>query len=157
MAFPAAVTSPFSSMALWAQTARPVAGLSLLLLVSLFSTIKLTKPTEQFASRFAGVMDIGPDHVTVYGQRFSTLRTMLLRHGRVGYVTDQGSENSDEKVLAIQHALAPVLVERGSAHALVVGNITQPTTDLQKFLHQHNLALLKNLGNGVLLLEGTPR
>jgi hypothetical protein len=129
--------------------------LVLLLLVSLFSTVKLTRPTEQFVPRFSGIIEIVPDHVTLYEHRFSALRPLLPPHGTVGYVMDQDFRDYDEKWVAVQYALAPVLVARGSHYDLIVGNITQPMTDLHQFLHHNNLVLLKNLGDGVLLLEGT--
>jgi len=151
------VTSVASSVVKWIGTARPAAGVLLLILISLFSTVKLTKPTEQFASRFAGIVEVVPDRGTLYEHRFSVLRAVLPRHGTVGYVADQDSGYSDETVMAVQYALAPVLVERGPRHALVVGNITQPMTDPQQFLRQRNLTLIKDLGQGVLLLEGAPR
>jgi len=159
MAFPAAVTSMFSSVLRWAATARPVAGMLLLILVSLFSTVKLTKPMEQFVSRFAGVTEIVPDGVTLSERRFVSLRALLPRHGTVGYVTDDdmGGYAAYEKYLVVRYVLSPVLVENGPQYALVVGNITQPATDLDRFLRKHNLTLLKNLGDGVLLLEDTSR
>lgn len=159
MAFPAAVTSVFSSILRWAMTARPLVGMFLLVLVSLFSTVKLTKPTEQFASRFAVITEIVPDAVTLSERRFVALRALLPRHGTVGYVTDDdmGGYAAYEKYLVIRYVLAPILVENGPQYALVVGHITQPATDLQQFVHQNNLVLMKNLGDGVLLLEGVPR
>ena len=142
------------------MTVRIVAGLTLLVLVSLFSTVKLTKPEDQFVYKFTGITEIVPDDVTLYEQRFSTLRKLLPRHGTVGYVTDQaglGDIAAHEKYLTVRYVLAPVLVENSPRHALVVGNITQPTTDLKNFLREKNVVLLKDLGDGVLLLQGVER
>ena len=138
---------------------RAIVGIILLVLVSLFSTIKLTRPTEQFVSRFAGIMGITTDYVTLYEQRFAWLRPLLPRHGTVGYVTDDdtGGYIAHERYLYVRYALAPILVETGPHYTLVVGNITRPTTDLQQFLRRHDVTLLKNLGDGVLLLDGTSR
>jgi len=148
-----------SSVLRWAATARPVAGILFLLLVSLFSTVKLTKPTEQFASRFAGITEIAPDGITLSERRFSVLRTLLPRGGTVGYVTDDdmGGYTAYERYLTVRYVLAPVLVENDHRYAHVVGNITQPKTDPARFVLERNLTLLKNLGDGVLLLEGAPR
>lgn len=149
----------FSSVLRWAATARPVAGMLLLLLVSLFSTVKLTKPTEQFASRFVGITEIVPDGITLSDRRFSALRPLLPSHGTVGYVTDDdmGGYAAYEKYLIVRYVLAPVLAENDAHYALVVGNITQPKTDSQQFLCQHSLTLMTDLGDGLLLLKGTPR
>ena len=142
------------------MTVRIVAGVTLLVLVSLFSTVKLTKPADQFVYKFTGITEIVPDDVTLYETRFSTLRKLLPRHGTVGYVTDQaglGDIAAHEKYLTVRYVLAPVLVENSPRHALVVGNITRPTTDLKNFLREKNVVLLKDLGDGVLLLQGIER
>lgn len=142
------------------MTVRTVVGVTLLVLVSLFSTVKLTKPADQFVYKFTGITEIVPDGVTLYEQRFAKLRPLLPRHGTVGYVTDKegpGDIAAHEKYLTVGYILAPVLVEHSPRRALVVGNLTQPTTDLQQFLHDNHLALLKNLGDGVLLLQGIER
>jgi len=62
-----------------------------------------------------------------------------------------------EKYLIVRYVLAPVLAENDAHYALVVGNITQPKTDSQQFLCQHSLTLMTDLGDGLLLLKGTPR
>jgi hypothetical protein len=59
--------------------------------------------------------------------------------------------------LAVRYVLAPVLVENSPRHALVVGNIMLPTTDPARFLREKHLALLQDLGDGVLLLQGADR
>ncbi|TAL12172.1 MAG: hypothetical protein EPO02_02450 [Nitrospirae bacterium] len=149
-------------MALFADsmTVRTILGVALLVLVSLFSTVKLTKPADQFVYKFTGITEIVPDDVTRYETRFAKLRALLPRRGTVGYVTDKegpGDLAAHEKYLYVAYTMAPVLVEYGPRHALVVGNITQPATDLQQFLQAKHLALLKNLGDGVLLLQGPER
>jgi len=152
------MTSALSSILKRATIVSPFVGMLFLLLVSLFSTIKLTKPTEQFASRFAGITEIVPDNVTLHERRVSGLRTLLPPHGTVGYATDDDAGYARyEKYLTIRYVLAPILVEDSPHVALVVGNFTQPATDPQQFLRQRNLTLIKDLGQGVLLLEGAPR
>jgi len=135
--------------------ARVVLGIVLLVLVSLFSVIKLTNPTEKFAARFFGIIEVVPDVVTLSDLRFFALRPLLPQHGTVGYLTDrnmQGLEMLDEW-LAVKYALAPLFVEKGPTAGIVVGDIRLPTTEVPKVLHDSNLVLLKDLGNGVLLLR----
>lgn len=142
------------------MTIRVGGAVILLILTSLFSTVKLTKPADQFVYKFTGITEIVPDSVTRYEQRFAKLRPLLPRHGTVGYVTDKegpGDLAAQEKYLIIRYILAPVLVEHSPRHSLVVGNITQPTTDLKSFLQRKNVTLLKDLGDGVLLLQGRNR
>lgn len=135
--------------------ARPLVGIGLLLLISLLSTLKLTKPTDQFLLRFAGVRELSVDRVTLYEKRFAPLRRVLPAYGRVGYVTDENTNDymQYENFLIVRYILTPVLVENELGHALVVGNITQQATDLQRFLSRQGLTLVKDLGDGVLLLE----
>lgn len=142
------------------MTVRTILGVTLLVLISLFSTVKLTKPADQFVYKFTGITEIVPDDVTRHETRFARLRPLLPARGTVGYVTDQEGPNAiaaNERYLYVRYSLAPVLVENSPRHALVVGNLTQPTTDLQQFLQEQHLALLKNLGDGVLLLQGSDR
>ena len=137
-------------------TIRALVGVLLLVLVSLFSTVKLTKPADRFVYKFTGITEIAPDGVTLYEQRFAKLRPLLPRHGTVGYVTDGDPLDLavNEKYQDVRYALAPVLVKNSPHHALVVGNIMLPATDLARFLREKNLTLLKDLGDGVLLLRG---
>jgi hypothetical protein len=138
---------------------RATAGIILFVLVSLFSTIKLTKPAEQFAARFFGVTEIAPDTVTLSERRFTALRPLLPSRGTIGYATDDGAGSyaAHERYLIVRYALAPILVENSPSRALVVGNLVRPETDLHHLARQHNLTLLKDLGDGVLLFEGVPR
>ena len=114
---------------------------------------------DRFVYKFTGITAIVPDDVTLYEQRFTRLRPLLPRHGTVGYVTDGDPQSLavNEKSLTVRYALAPVLMENSPRHALVVGNIMLPTTDLQQFLHDRHLALVQDLGDGVLLLRGADR
>ncbi len=85
-----------------------------------------------------------PDNIAQRSdQRFSALRSSLPPQGIVGYIGDPG--NLADYYLA-QYALAPLVVDRSPNHPLVVGNF--PSS-----LHPapHNLQLIKDFGNGVLL------
>lgn len=77
-------------------------------------------------------------------QRFAALKAALPPRGIVGYVGDRG--NLADYYLA-QYALAPIVVDNSPNHPFVVGNF--PTTPVPSTL---NLQLLKDFGNGVLLL-----
>ena len=113
---------------------RTLVGVALLVLASLFSTIKITKPMDRFVYKFAGITAVVPDDVTLDEQRFARLRPLLPRHGTVGYVTDGDPQSLavNEKYLAVQYALAPVLVKNSPRQTLVVGNIMLPTTEDRK-------------------------
>ncbi len=137
---------------------RTGAGIALLILASLFSTIKLNRPAEQFLYKITGVTDIVPDEVTLDEQRFKNLKPLLPPHTTVGYLADrEGDIASHERYMRVRYILSPIVVEQGTHHALVIGNLTQPSTDLDAFLKKHDVALLKDFGGGAMLLVGNKR
>jgi len=153
------MTSMLFSVLKKTETVRVAIGMAFLVLVSLFSTVKLANPADRFLYRFAGVTEVVPDEVTLLEQRFSILRAVLPKEGIVGYATDQDMQTyaAYEQYLVTRYTLAPVLVENNPHRALVVGNITKPTTDLRRFLDDNHLRLLQDLGSGVVLLESRQR
>ena len=80
------------------------------------------------------------------GQRFSELRDALPKAGVVGYIGESGDFAVGHYYLT-QYALAPLLVDHSSEHAIVIGNFprSQPTA------FPENLKLVRDFGNGVLL------
>jgi len=80
------------------------------------------------------------------GQRFAALREALPQRGVIGYI-GQSKDSVGHYYLA-QYALAPLVVDSSPNHPLVVGNFpTTPPPNLPA-----NLKLLRDFGNGVLLL-----
>jgi hypothetical protein len=80
-------------------------------------------------------------------QRFSALRTALPQHGIVGYIGEPGTPALADYYLA-QYALAPLVVDHSSNHALVIGNF--PASSAMK-APSEDLQLVKDFGGGVLL------
>jgi hypothetical protein len=80
------------------------------------------------------------------GQRFAALRDALPQRGVIGYI-GQSKDSVGHYYLA-QYALAPLVVDSSPNHSLVVGNF--PNTLPQNL--PGNLKLLRDFGNGVLLL-----
>lgn len=82
--------------------------------------------------------------------RFSALKATLPERGVVGYIGDPGTPALSDYYLA-QYALAPLVVDHSSNHALVIGNfpaapaMSAPPKDLR---------LVKDFGDGVLLFVG---
>lgn len=80
------------------------------------------------------------------GRRFAALREALPQHGVIGYIGQ--SQDSVGHYYLAQYALAPLVVDFSQNHPLVVGNFpTTPPPNLPA-----NLKLLRDFGNGVLLL-----
>ncbi len=80
-------------------------------------------------------------------QRFSALKAALPERGVVGYIGEPGTPALADYYLT-QYALAPLVIDHSSNHALVVGNfpaspaLSAPLDDLH---------LVKDFGDGVLL------
>lgn len=104
----------------------------------LLSSARLIVDTRGFAQNQA-------DNAQRSGQRFSALRTVLPKHGVIGYIGQ--SENGVEQYYLAQYALAPLVVDHSSNHSTVVGNFP---TSLPKNLPA-NLQLVTDFGNGVFL------
>jgi hypothetical protein len=81
-------------------------------------------------------------------QRFAAVKSRLPASGVIGYVGESNSSTPDYYLT--QYALAPLVVDRSSHHALVIGNfpLSRPS-DLPP-----NLRLVEDFGAGVLLFAG---
>jgi hypothetical protein len=80
------------------------------------------------------------------GQRFSDLRDALPKAGVVGYLGESGDFAVGHYYLT-QYALAPLVVDHSSEHAIVIGNFPRS----QPAAFPKNLKLVRDFGNGVLL------
>jgi hypothetical protein len=106
------------------------------LLSSLHLVLHTPKPSELHQDDVAKRSD----------QRFSALRAELPAHGVIGYIGESAGTAIPDYYLA-QYALAPLVLDHSINHKLVVGNFTTASK------LPRELALVKNFGNGVLLLE----
>jgi hypothetical protein len=82
-------------------------------------------------------------------QRFAVVKTRLPASGVIGYIEESGDSSTPDYYLT-QYALAPLVVDRSTHHAIVIGNFprSQPSNLPPK------LRLVEDLGSGVLLLAG---
>jgi len=93
---------------------------------------------------------ITPDDVSKKSdQRFAAAKTRLPASGVIGYLGESGNPSTPDYYLT-QYALAPLVVDRSTHHAIVIGNfpLAQPY-DLPP-----NLRLVEDFGSGVLLFAG---
>ena len=80
-------------------------------------------------------------------QRFAAVKTHLPATGVIGYIGESGDSSIPGYYLT-QYALAPLVVERSTHHAIVIGNFPlSPPSNLPP-----NLRLVEDFGGGVLLL-----
>ena len=82
-------------------------------------------------------------------ERFAAVKTRLPASGVIGYLGESGNSSTPDYYLT-QYALAPLVVDRSSHHAIVIGNfpLSRPS-DLPP-----NLRLVEDCGSGVLLFAG---
>ena len=97
-------------------------------------------------------------HMSRCKARYQALRLALPDTGVVGYVSDGlegGSFTSLEALqdfFLTQYSLAPVIVQPGARHALVVGNFSRKPSALPG-----HLTLLWDFGDGIVLFRAAER
>lgn len=94
-----------------------------------------------------------PD-VGMFDRGISTIRPSLPPSGTVGWYTDSpnGASALQEFYLA-QYALAPLVVVKNTDQKLVVGSIHSE----QGRVTDPNLQMVRNFGNGIVLLRNTTK
>ena len=101
---------------------------------------------------------IGHDKVTLYIQRFSSLRKILRGHGIVGYITDKKPEEISKDFNALQgfyltqYALSPVIVDNSLDYDLIVGNFNGLPPG-KVFIKNRDVSVYKDFGTGVFLYK----
>ena len=103
------------------------------------------------------VLTAGPtDPITLNEMRLAELKKRLSAHGEVGYITDDfdgvDRDTAWREFATTQYSLAPVILERTTAHKLVVGNFKDPSSILT-VAARNNLLLIEDFGSGVVLFE----
>jgi hypothetical protein len=95
--------------------------------------------------------------------RLEVLRPHLPARGAVGYIDLDGVEPksviSARTFVAARYLLAPVIVERGVARDLVIGNFasTADRDAVNEAIERHGLTISRDLGDNLLLLKKAPR
>ncbi|UCC82597.1 MAG: hypothetical protein JSW46_16720 [Gemmatimonadota bacterium] len=108
---------------------------------------------------------VGVQRTGVQDERLRPLREHLPPRGVVGYASDGWSGSAFTTVEALQdyfltqYAVAPVIVLRGAGLPIVVGNYPADSAaePAVRRTYPAGLVLRRDLGNGVLLLEGGER
>jgi hypothetical protein len=103
------------------------------------------------------VLRKGPaDDVTLHEMRLAGLRKRLPARGVVGYVADDsgGAEAAREwrRFARTQYSLAPVILERTTAHDLVVGVFDDPRA-IPAASAANGLLPVEEFGEGVVLFR----
>ena len=94
------------------------------------------------------------DQITIYEKRFIELKKLLQNHLVVGYVSDY-DDNSTEDGIAYtmtQYVLTPIILVRGIKRNFIIGNFHSTKPNIKAY-EKENLALIRDFGDGVILLE----
>ncbi len=104
----------------------------------------------------------GDDMVTAWDKRLRKIRNILPEYGTIGYVADwdipgykYGSSDQEVEFLLAQYTVAPVVLERGTDHDLILGNFSdngdpQKMETVQK---QLGLKIIQTYSNEIFLME----
>ena len=132
-------------------------ALASLLLITLFINMSLLAQAINSITEISKV-----DWITAYERRFENLKKVLPEHGAVGYITNNQLDNmryifeESKRYYLAQYALVPVVVEYGNKNRLVIGNFTD-SADSADALKKTRLSVVRDFGNGVVLLENRER
>jgi hypothetical protein len=116
----------------------------------LFFTICCLLSTIRILREAPNPAHITPDDVSKQSdQRFAIVKSRLPASGVIGYIGESGNSFTPDYYLT-QYALAPLVVDHSTYHAIVIGNFPlSPPSDLPP-----NLRLVEDFGSGVLLFAG---
>jgi hypothetical protein len=105
----------------------------------------------------------GDDMVTAWDKRLRKIRPLLPDYGVVGYLADWdipggtfGSSDQEVEFLLAQYTVAPVILERGKAHPVIMGNFSDngDPAKLQNVQEALGIRLTQPYSNEVNLFEG---
>jgi serine/threonine protein kinase len=99
-----------------------------------------------------------PFRIAEQEARFANLRAAVPTGAVLAYLTDRPAEdaNAVSMFFAAQYHLAPRLLQKTAAGALVLGNFTRPA-DLAAVGREHGLRIERDFGNGVVLFRRKAR
>jgi hypothetical protein len=124
-------------------------ALLLLFLNALLINLSYFNDIRKFAST-----RVARDELSVNDRRFEKIRHSLPQGGVVGYVADPLQAEPGKEYYLAQYALTPSVVVQGAGPELIIGNFTRAETRAetsQRILAEHNLRLIKDYGNGIML------
>jgi len=130
----------------------------LLIGLSFYSSLQTFQTTSKDVAELSG-----DDMVTAWDKRQRKVRLLLPGYGVIGYLADWDIPNykyspSDQEVefLLAQYTVAPLVLERGIQHDLILGNFND-TGDPQKLRDVQDyfgIQLVKSFSNEIFLFKG---
>lgn len=105
----------------------------------------------------------GDDMVTAWDKRLRKIRPLLPEYGVIGYMADWdipggtfGSSDQEVEFLLAQYTVAPVVLERGAAHSIILGNFSDngDPSKLQNVQDTLGIHLTQPYSNEINIFEG---
>ncbi|GAP21099.1 hypothetical protein [Leptolinea tardivitalis] len=129
--------------------------------LAIFSAIKGYEAAIEYSSNPPET-----DMVTDWDRRLRKFRLDLPESGIVGYLSDRdipgykyGIRDEEVEFILTQYTLAPVVLERGANHKVVVGNFRDDgdPEKIKRVEKELNVKLIKAYSNEIFLLEGNEK
>jgi len=136
-----------------------LAAAILLAALSIYSAVN----GYQIAAQAAGEIS-GDDMVSAWDKRLRKIRPLLPESGVIGYLADWdvpggtfGSSDQEVEFLLAQYTIAPVVLERGKDHAIILGNFGDDGNPekLQKVQDSLGIQLTQPYSNEINIFEVT--
>jgi hypothetical protein len=117
----------------------------------------------QTAAKAAGEVS-GDDMVTAWDKRLRKIRSLLPEYGVIGYAADWdipggtfGSSDQEVEFLLAQYTVAPVVLERGTNHSIILGNFSDngDPNKLPSVQDTLGIRLTQPYSNEINIFEGT--
>jgi hypothetical protein len=138
--------------------------ITVLIVIALLLGFSLSSALNDYQTSVAASQGVsGDDMVTAWDKRLRKVRQILPKYGVVGYLADwdipdysYGSSDQEVEFLLAQYTVAPVVLERGAHHQLILGNFSdngdpQKIENVQK---QLDVKLIQPFSNEIFLFEG---
>jgi hypothetical protein len=96
------------------------------------------------------------DRIETLAAKLGPAREKLQNQSQIGFITDlpPGSVRHMEIFTKTQYLLIPTLVAQSRENELVLGFFTQPREgNLTRFTQEHNLSVINDFGDGVILFS----
>lgn len=138
--------------------------IALLSVIALLLGLSLSSVLNEYQTVSADAKTVsGDDMVTAWDKRLRKVRSILPEYGVIGYLADwdipdkaYAPKDQDVEFLLAQYTVAPVVLERGANHDIVLGNFnddgnSQKIENVQKLF---GVQLIQPFSNEVFLFRG---
>lgn len=134
-----------------------------LVLLALISLLVLYSSYQGYITAAASVGNTAiDDMVTAWDKRLRKARNILPEYGTIGYVADwdipgykYGSSDQEVEFLLAQYTLAPLVLERGTDHNLILGNFSDngDPQKLENVQKQLGLKIIQAYSNEIFVMQ----